>query len=148
MTSSKITRVVLDTNLFISSLLKFPSIPSQIVQLLREQKYLSTTSQEILLEVQEVLNRQDIMSLTGMSRKNVDSFMIDLKKFSVITPEILLVQVVKDDPKDNKFVSCAIEGNADFIVSGDNHLLNLKEYQGIKILTPKEFLEHLKSKPH
>ena len=52
--------------------------------------------------------------------------------------------IIRNDPHDNKFIEAAIGGKADFIVSGDHHLLDLKEYQGIKILTVKDFLEELK----
>jgi predicted nucleic acid-binding protein len=46
--------------------------------------------------------------------------------------------VIKDDPEDNKFLEVAIDGNADFIISQDKHLLNLKEFQGIRIIKPEE----------
>ena len=49
--------------------------------------------------------------------------------------------VVKADPKDDKFVECALNSSADYIVSGDRHLLELKEYKGVKIITAKEFIE-------
>ncbi|MDP2753102.1 MAG: putative toxin-antitoxin system toxin component, PIN family [Nitrospirota bacterium] len=56
--------------------------------------------------------------------------------------------VVQDDPDDNKFIGCAIECRADYIVSGDTHLLNLKEFEGIKILRVSEFLKiFYKQKP-
>jgi predicted nucleic acid-binding protein len=45
------------------------------------------------------------------------------------------------DPDDNKVLEAALEANADFIVSGDKHLLNLKEFKGVRILTAKEFLD-------
>ena len=49
------------------------------------------------------------------------------------------ILAVKDDPKDNIFIETAIAGNADYIVSQDNHLLKLKEFREIKIITPEEF---------
>ena len=53
------------------------------------------------------------------------------------------VNVVKDDPEDNKFLECALDAGADFIVSGDHHLLDLKMFKGIKIVKCKKFLEIL-----
>ena len=50
---------------------------------------------------------------------------------------------LKTDPDDNKFLACALEAKADFIVSGDNHLLELKHYQGIQIITAKIFVDKL-----
>ena len=51
--------------------------------------------------------------------------------------------IVKDDPKDNIFIETAVAGNADYLISQDNHLLKLKEFKGIKIITPEEFLRVL-----
>ncbi len=51
------------------------------------------------------------------------------------------LHVVIDDPTDDKFIECAKEGNADYIVSNDQHLLKIKEFEGIKIITPEEFLK-------
>ena len=53
------------------------------------------------------------------------------------------VTVIKDDPKDNKILDCALACNADYIISQDNHLLNLKEFRGIKIASPEDFLKTL-----
>ena len=49
------------------------------------------------------------------------------------------INIVKDDPKDNIFIETAVAGNVDYIISQDNHLLKLKEFRGIKIITPEEF---------
>ena len=54
------------------------------------------------------------------------------------------VDVIKDDPTDNKYLACALEGNADYIVTGDQHLLKVREYRGTKIISPKELLDILK----
>lgn len=51
-----------------------------------------------------------------------------------------IVDVIKDDPADNKYLACAYEGEADYIVSGDHHLLDLGSYQGIDIIKAREFL--------
>ena len=53
------------------------------------------------------------------------------------------MEVIKDDPDDNKFIEVALEGNAEFIVSQDNHLLRIKNFEGIRIVTPIEFLRIL-----
>jgi len=62
---------------------------------------------------------------------------------AVLTPGELAVEAVADDPADDLVLACALEGNADFIISGDKHLLNLRNYQGIQMVTPAEFLESL-----
>lgn len=57
---------------------------------------------------------------------------------------MIQADVILDDPTDNKFLACALEGNAGYIVTGDQHLLRLKTYQEIDILTPRQFLDILK----
>jgi predicted nucleic acid-binding protein len=55
------------------------------------------------------------------------------------------INVVTDDPSDNKFIEAAMAGKAKLIVSGDNHLLELKSFKDISIITAKEFLKRLES---
>ena len=50
------------------------------------------------------------------------------------------IQIVKDDPDDDKFIEAAVEGRAKYIISQDKHLLRIKEFEGIKIMKPEEFL--------
>ena len=50
------------------------------------------------------------------------------------------IDVIQADPTDNKYLACALEGEADYIVSGDRHLLDVGLYQGLKIIKAKEFL--------
>ena len=55
------------------------------------------------------------------------------------------LDIVKEDPDDNIILECALEGNVDYIISQDNHLLKLKEFKGIKIINPEEFLKIINS---
>ncbi len=66
-----------------------------------------------------------------------------LTKKSILVEPSTRIKIVKDDPEDDKFVETALEGDADFIVTQDKHLLKLKDYQGIKVITPEEFLKIL-----
>ena len=63
-----------------------------------------------------------------------------VSKSGMVSPKVA-VSIVKKDPDDNKFIEAAIEGQAEFIVSQDRHLLDIKEYRTIQIVSPKEFLE-------
>jgi rRNA-processing protein FCF1 len=62
-----------------------------------------------------------------------------------LTEGEIRVEVIKDDPEDNKFLSCALEGEADYIVTGDAHLKRLREYKGVKIITPRSFIDKIKT---
>ncbi|MBF0404378.1 PIN domain-containing protein [Candidatus Magnetominusculus xianensis] len=62
---------------------------------------------------------------------------------AVITEEIISVKCINADPDDDKFLSCAIEGEADYVVSGDEHLLSIKHYKGIQIVNSAAFVKIL-----
>ena len=140
-------RIVLDTNVLISAVLKQgPSIPNSIYQAFKNQKFVLLTSPGIMEEVEEVINREEIVSRTKMTRETRKRFVENLLETSMITGDRMKVEVVKNDPDDDKFVACAVEGQADFIVSGDRHLLELKGYKGIKIISPREFADWLEER--
>jgi predicted nucleic acid-binding protein len=63
---------------------------------------------------------------------------------AIITKDIYHTDRINKDPTDNKFLACAMEGKADFIVSRDPHLRNLKEFHGIEIVDVKTFVERVK----
>ena len=67
----------------------------------------------------------------------------DLLMFAWVTEGERAVNVLKDDPSDNNYLSCAFEGGADYIISWDHHLLDLEAYQGITITTARGFLQML-----
>lgn len=136
--------IVLDTNVLISAAFGIEnSIPNKIHQALKRQEFILITSFEILQEIEEVLNREKIVQMTKMTKVEIKKFMQDLIDIAFIVPGDVVVQVVEKDPDDDKFIAAAVEGKADYVVSGDIPLLNLKEYQRIKILSPKDFLNIL-----
>ena len=88
------------------------------------------------------------MSRLGLAGEQELKELLDLFKKQVnilYKPISIKIEIIKDDPDDNKFIECAVTNNADYIISGDNHLLNLREYENIKILSPKEFLNYYNS---
>lgn len=69
------------------------------------------------------------------------AFLSQLKsKVAVVNPSFVL-DAVSEDPDDNRVLECAVAGKAEYIVSGDRHLLRLHSYDGIAILTVRQFLE-------
>ncbi|MBI2232283.1 MAG: putative toxin-antitoxin system toxin component, PIN family [Candidatus Aenigmarchaeota archaeon] len=87
-------------------------------------------------ELDKVL-RRDFNETDEMVHRQI-SLIMDYA--TVVHPGVKL-SVVKKDPDDDKIIECAVSCNADYIVTGDRHLLDLKEYKGIKIVTAKQFLE-------
>lgn len=139
-------KVVLDTNVVVSGVIKAEGPPGQILQrLLGEKKFTVLTSLEILAELREVLGREKIRKHHGWTDEQIDAFVASLYDASVVTAGMLTVTVVERDPRDDKFLACAREGLADYVVSGDDHLLAIKAYQGIEIVPPAAFLDLLAS---
>ena len=131
-------KVVLDTNVLVSATLS-DGPPYEILRYCEENTITVITSPGIIEETHDVLNRDKI----PFSENQVDEFIEKVMAISrVVSPEIDLT-VVDDDPDDDKIIECAVSADADYLVSGDSHLLNLTEYQGIPIVSPDEFIEEL-----
>lgn len=137
-------RVVLDTNVLISaSFRKQPSIPDDIDKALKAQQFTLISSVPIIKEIQDVMNRDYVVALTKATPDERKQYIADLIDISVITSGKQLSHSAGRDIKDDKFLACGIEGQADYIVTGDKDLLVLKEFEGVKIITPLEFLKKL-----
>ena len=134
-------KLVIDTNLFVSGLLNPHSgKPAKLIEFLplRQKRYQLLISRKIFQEYEAVLNRFERISPS--KRK---SLLAKIRSHSCwISPQKRFA-VIKNDPADDKFLECAVAGDADFIVSGDKHLLSLEEFQGIKIITIDECLRLL-----
>lgn len=138
-------RAVLDTNTLVSAVINVPFSPSQeIYQNFIDKHFLLIVSPSLLAEVDEVLHRERVMKFHKRSAEKLQEIMNELTILSYIVPGNTKIEVVRD-PNDNKIISAALEGKVDYIVSRDKDLLDLKEYQGIKIVTPEEFMGILRS---
>lgn len=133
-------RAVLDTNVLIAAVINIKaSVSQEIYQNFITQQFSLITSPEVLEEVEEVLSRKRIRKRHKHSTEKLKEIISELVDLSYIVPGTTGVEVVRD-PDDNKIISAALDGRADYIVSRDKDLLDLKEYQGIKILTPEKFM--------
>ena len=139
-------RAVLDTNVIVSGVIKEEGPSGKILRLLlQERKFISLTYLEILAEIREVLRREKIRKYHGWTHEQVDMFVAFLYAQSVVTEGKLTVSIVSKDPEDNKFLACAQEGKADYLVTGDDDLLNIKSHEGTLIVPPAAFLPVLQS---
>jgi putative PIN family toxin of toxin-antitoxin system len=128
-------RVVVDTNVYISSF--FGGKPGKVIDLWKNGEITICLSPNIIEEYVDVLRR------LGLEDEPEIGELIDLfsKKhqllFATKTPSL---NVVREDPADDKFIGCAVALKAEAIISGDKRLKAIKDYMGIKILSPGEFL--------
>lgn len=130
-------KVVLDTNILVSALVWDKGKPNRILRKCLSKEFTLITSQETLKELEDVLMRERKFNLT---RDDVNEYLALLSAHSILVSPIRRVSVVNDDPSDNKFIECALEGGATYIVSGDKHLLAVKEYKGIRMVDCAGFL--------
>lgn len=86
-----------------------------------------------------------IARLHHWPRAKVREFAAELAYLGIMTPGEITLNVVRNDPADNRYLECAVEGAADYLVSGDQDLLDLHEHGGIRIVTPRTFLEVLRA---
>lgn len=137
-------RAVIDANQFVSALLKPESNPAEILKLAREGKIQLVISPDIVNEIRAVLLYPKIMKRHRRTSEQIELFLKRLLKTAVVTHSRASLDIIKDDPSDNKYLECAVDGRADYIISGDCHLTDLRSFHGIKIVTPSQFLKTLK----
>ncbi len=128
------TKAVLDTNVYLSAII-FGGNCRSLLDLLFQKKFIAVTSPAILLEISD--------KLKGKFQKSEKEVLETIKEIGQIAETVepkIKLNVVKDDKNDNKIIEAATEANVQFIVSGDHHLLKIKQYKGIKIVSPAEFL--------
>ena len=129
-------RAIIDTNVFVSGIFWEGNFCSQIIDKWKNKKFELVSSTDILEEFVETLRNFKIQ----MSDEMIEEWRNLIIESSVIINPKIKLNVIKEDPDDNKFLEAGISGNADLIISQDKHLLKLKEYQGIKIVSPEEAL--------
>ena len=98
-------------------------------------------SKEIIEEFVNVLGYEEIQQKIKNKNLEMKRTVEKIVFLSTIVEPKQSFNVVEDDSDDNKIIECAVEGDVDYIVSQDKHLLKLKEFNGIRIITPEEFLK-------
>jgi len=134
-------RAVLDANVVVSGVLSGKGYPGRILAAWRDEQFHLVISEAILEEIGRVLRYPRIATRHQWNDAQLRVFIEDLTHVAILTPGELTLSAIAEDPSDNRYLECAVEGDADYIVSGDHHLLNLAHYRGIEILTPRSFVE-------
>jgi putative PIN family toxin of toxin-antitoxin system len=129
-------RVVLGTNVLISAVL-FNGPPRVILELVIGGSVYCSLSLAILDELRDVLERPKFRFSPEQSLQVIE----EMHAVCDIVNPAIRVNVVTADPKDNRILECALESKADIIVSGDQHLLAVTEFKGIRIVSPSDYLK-------
>ena len=129
-------KAVFDTNVYISAL-GFGGIPEQLLELATGpgRQFRLYTSHDILKEIMKVLGSDKV----NFAKEEIaDAISVIDDAADVVSPTIRL-NIIKHEA-NNRILECAVKARADYIVSGDKHLLGLKEYKSISSITPAQFL--------
>jgi len=133
-------KVVLDTNVLISGVIA-SGYSAAILDAAQREEIKLVTSAHLLEEFSSVISRRHITRKYPKVAENAEALFDFLRAYAILTTGIPTPNAVSPDRDDDYVLACALDGNVDCIVSGDPHLLNLKTYENIPILTPKEFVE-------
>ena len=131
-------KVVLDTNVLISAIL-FGGKPRQILEKAIRREIQLCISESILEELQGVLLRPKF----DYTPEAVQIILMELVSISDFVNPLKALRVVSEDTEDNRILECAVEAEANFLITGDIHLLRLGRYRRVKILNVGMFLEEL-----
>ncbi len=140
-------KVVIDTNVFVSGLANKNSSCGRILQAWKSGEITLVISFAILDELKRVLDYPNIKGFfrkAHISDKDIKDLFIAISINAVLEQDVDGPLIIKEDPSDDSFIHCAVQGNAEYIISGDKHLLKFEEYQGIKIIKPTDFIRILK----
>lgn len=139
----KKVKVVLDTNVWVSIFIK-KTLGREFSEILKKGIIGIYATEEILKEISRVLvypKINELLEISGIGEKEIIRNIVENSE--LVRPKFNL-KVIREDQEDNRILDCALQAKADFIVSGDKHLLKLKKFRNIEILTPREFLDIVK----
>lgn len=134
-----ILRAVIDTNVMVSVAFAKQGLAKKLRDLIADDAFVMVTSKAILKELYEVLHYPHIVERFKPSEEDIEEFIGMIIEHAVITKGAYRIDGITEDPKDDMFLACALEGKADYIVSRDPHLRNLKHYHGIQIVDASTF---------
>lgn len=132
------TGVVFDTNIFISAII-YGGNPRTCLELARNKEIKLYISRKILLELATKLRLK-----FHWNEEDIHNAIEGILAFANLATPKHTIKIIKDDPKDNIILECALQAKANYIISGDKkHLLSLKNFKNIPIITAKTFLDQL-----
>ncbi len=136
--------MVLDTNVWVSALL-WGGNPAELVKAAEDRRLCIFISEQIVGEISRVLEYPKLQQAyqgAGLDRRDLMEAVLNVGRLVRVSRR---VNVVAEHPADDKFIECALAAHADYVVSGDRHLLKVSRHENIRILPVREFLDMLES---
>lgn len=132
-------KITVDTNILVSATF-WNGVSERIIEKVEKKEIVMVLSREIMEEFVKVLNYEEIQRKVRDKNLEMNRSVEKIAEISEFVDPKERLHVVKNDSSDDKFLECAKAGRVDYLISNDKHLLELREFEGIKILTAYEFL--------
>jgi putative PIN family toxin of toxin-antitoxin system len=132
-------RAVLDTNVVVSGVIAGKGAPADLLAAWRNRRFDLVIGPAILREIERVLRLPRIIKAYRLVPQDISDLIELLTSRAIVTPGRLTIPPVSRDPEDDQILACAIEGHADYVVTGDQDLLSLERYREIPIISPAAF---------
>lgn len=132
-------KVVLDTNVVVSRFISRSGAPARIYEFWQQRRFDVLVTADILNEYEEVLSRPAIQRRTNLTGDDVIALIAEISSLAIAVAPKRFVFGVSRDPDDDVFLECALAGSADYIVTGDRHLLVLDSFHDTPIISPALF---------
>ena len=143
MTNKRKLHVVLDSGVAVSAFITNGLAADMVAQC--EENVNLYTAEEILQEIHRVLlEKPHIRDRYKYTSEQAEDFVNYLRNISTVVTQLPEIRVIERDPKDDMIIACAVEVPVDYIISRDQHLLDLGNYQQIQIVTPEDFIHILR----
>jgi putative PIN family toxin of toxin-antitoxin system len=139
-----VINAVIDTSVMVSVAFPKGELARELRDMIADGAFAPVTSKEIMAELYRVLHYPRILKQFNASEDDINEFIGMIMEHALLAKGHYTLHEIKEDPSDDIFLACAMEAKADFIVSRDPHLRNLKQFQGIKIVDVKEFVEKVR----
>lgn len=137
-------KAVIDTSVMLSVAFPKADLARELRDMIADGSFTLVTSKEIMAELYRVIHYPRILKQFKPSKEDIDEFIGMIMEKALIVRGSYSTNKLVDDPTDNIFLACAIEAKADYIVSRDPHIRNLKHFHGVKVIDVKAFVEKVR----
>jgi uncharacterized protein len=141
-----ILKAVIDNSVMISVAFAVQGLAKQLRDMIADGRFVLVTSKPILKELYRVFHYPHIVKRFSPSKDDISAFITLIIEHAIIVKGLYEIEGISEDPNDDMFIACAMEANAQYIVSRDPHLRNIKHYRGIQIIDVATFIEKVKGK--
>ncbi len=136
----------MDTNLLVAAVKNKKGYPARLFEAWMNDEFEIIASPDVLSEYERVLFSPPMQKNSSWNLSEVGELVEALKDATIGVPGVLALQVIAQDPTDDKFFIAAVEGEADYIVTKEQRWKKLKAFRGIRIVSPSKFYEILKKR--